>query len=323
MRALAASHRHRAEEEEESVFVSMTDMTVSFLFIVMILLAFFASRFKDQEVVARDEYDVVVGERDSARADLQSAEARIVELEGTIATLRAELLEAAERETDLKARIAELEAELEALRRNPLERYLDEVAATRLRILEDLRDKLRSDFPDLTVAISAENDALRFQGEGLFASGARTLTADKQKIVEDIAMRLDSVLPCYTTGRRQDWHEACNPGHAVIEAVQIEGHTDDVGDDLPNLRLSAERAAATYGAMSDKVPGLLDHQNYRGQPVISVAGYGKNRPIAGNDDAEGRATNRRIDLRFIMYSPGRSEEIEIIRKRLAVSDQPG
>lgn len=35
-----ASRKRSHEEEEESVFVSMTDMTVSFLFIVMVLLAF-------------------------------------------------------------------------------------------------------------------------------------------------------------------------------------------------------------------------------------------------------------------------------------------
>ncbi len=35
-----ASRKRTHEEEEESVFVSMTDMTVSFLFIVMVLLAF-------------------------------------------------------------------------------------------------------------------------------------------------------------------------------------------------------------------------------------------------------------------------------------------
>ena len=36
--------RNRARgEEEESVFVTMTDMTISFLLIIMILLAFFAT----------------------------------------------------------------------------------------------------------------------------------------------------------------------------------------------------------------------------------------------------------------------------------------
>ena len=40
----AQARRAAREEEEESAFVSMTDMTVGFLFIIMILLAFFVSQ---------------------------------------------------------------------------------------------------------------------------------------------------------------------------------------------------------------------------------------------------------------------------------------
>ena len=44
----AQGRRHRShEEDEESAFVSMTDMTVGFLFVVMILLAFVASEFRE------------------------------------------------------------------------------------------------------------------------------------------------------------------------------------------------------------------------------------------------------------------------------------
>ena len=58
--------------------------------------------------------------------------------------------------------------------------------------------------------------------------------------------------------------------------------------------------------------------------VLSVAGYGKMRPIASNDHATGRATNRRIDLRIIMYTPALSREIARIRAELgAVADARG
>ena len=68
--------------------------------------------------------------------------------------------------------------------------------------------------------------------------------------------------------------------------------------------------------MTAREPGLVAHLNFRGQPVLSVAGYGKMRPVTGNDTPAGRATNRRIDLRIIMYTPSRSEEIDNIRKAL-------
>ena len=50
--------RRRDEEDEESVFVPMTDMTVSFLFIVMILLAFFAVQFSDEDNKTKFPYSV-------------------------------------------------------------------------------------------------------------------------------------------------------------------------------------------------------------------------------------------------------------------------
>jgi outer membrane protein OmpA-like peptidoglycan-associated protein len=288
-----AFRRHQREEEEESVFVSMTDMTVSFLFIIMILLAFFASQFNPKESVPKAHYDHVVQERDDLTIQLSAAKAKIAALEADIKRLLAKLQE-----------------------KDPLEEYLTKTSNERRQILQRLRDQLKVDFPDLQVVISEENDALRFQGDGLFQSAQSVLRPERKAIVESIADRLEAILPCYTLGSKSTWSDGCNSGAAIIEAVQIEGHTDSTGDDISNLRLSTERANSTFIAMIGREPGLVAHLNFRGQPVLSVAGYGKMRPIAGNDTPAGRATNRRIDLRIIMYTPSRSNEIDNIRKAL-------
>ena len=288
-----AFRRHQREEEEESAFVSMTDMTVSFLFVVMILLAFFASRFNPKESVPKGLYDHVVRERDDLAAALAASNAKVASLEAEIESLLAKLQE-----------------------KNPLEEYLTKTANERREILQRLRDQLKVDFPDLQVVISEENDALRFQGDGLFQSSQSILRPERRAIVESIADRLEAILPCYTVGSKSTWSNGCNNGGAIIEAVQIEGHTDSTGDDISNLRLSTERANSTFVAMTAREPGLVAHLNFRGQPVLSVAGYGKMRPVTGNDTLAGRATNRRIDLRIIMYTPSRSEEIDNIRKAL-------
>ena len=55
-----SSRRRHEEHEAESVLVSMTDMTVSFLLIVMILLAFFANQIRadqDEPVVPQRLYE--------------------------------------------------------------------------------------------------------------------------------------------------------------------------------------------------------------------------------------------------------------------------
>jgi chemotaxis protein MotB len=385
--ALMRGHvqRRQREEEEESVFVSMTDMTISFLIILMILLAFFASRFTDDDMVPRKQLEEVqalvaslqgsirllsgpgnaasmappAGETESAgdatafEETRQALRARIAALEAevdrpealsdvqSLAAARAAIddlnrtIEDLLREVDrlrpleaeveaLRARVAELEAELAALRRpDPLEEYLSGVASSRRIALETLRDAIRVEFPDLEVVISSESDALRFQGEGLFASGSTSLSATKRQVVERIAELLDQLLPCYSLGARSNYDPACNPGFAIVEAVQIEGHTDDVGSDIYNIGLGSGRAVSTYGAMTSRVPALLDHLNIDREPVLSIAGYGESRPVAANDTTEGRATNRRIDLRFIMYSPARSEEIGLIRARLLGNEDAG
>lgn len=325
-------HRRSAQhEEEESAFVSMTDMTVSFLFIMMILLAFFATQYSSEDNVPRALLDTMRDQRDEARQERDDAISQIkiltlkleekqkeldaerVKLDAALARIKTLEIEI----DDLKRQIEELKKRLEKLdKKDPLETYMSRAAAARLRILEGLRDRLRLDFPNLMIEISAESDALRFQGEGLFQTGRSNLGSEQRKVVQTIAQRLNEILPCYTLGSLSSWGDGCNPSFAIIEAVQIEGHTDSQGRAMNNLTLSTARANATFGAMIEVEEGLIKHQNYRKQPVLSVAGYGQMRPVAENESPEGRATNRRIDLRIIMHTPALSEDIDVIRKSL-------
>lgn len=314
----------QGEEEEESAFVSMTDMTVSFLFIVILLLAYFASKYNDQNMVPRADYDVVVQQRDEANREVMGLQTLVNQYETTIEELHRSV-DAKQKEIDeLQREIAQLRQELEKLRKvDPLETYLALSAIERRRILETLQRQLKIDFPDLQVVISEENDALRFQGDGLFASGSPSLRPDRRTIVETLATRLAQILPCYTLGNRSSWKVDCNPANAVIEALQIEGHTDSTGEFTPNLTLSTERANNTFFTIIGKSPELVEFFNFRQQPVLSVAGYGEMRPVKDNSTKEGRDTNRRVDLRIIMYTPSKSEEIERIRDALSSGLLPG
>jgi hypothetical protein len=55
--------------------------------------------------------------------------------------------------------------------------------------------------------------------------------------------------------------------------------------------------------MVSAAPEILGFKNLRSQPILSVAGYGKGRPIRENNSDEAKDANRRIDLRLIMFSP--------------------
>lgn len=70
--------------------------------------------------------------------------------------------------------------------------------------------------------------------------------------------------------------------------ITIEGHTDSVGGDEVNQRLSEERAEAVRQY-------IIANSNIIRDRIYSI-GYGESRPVASNENQEGRAMNRRIDF---------------------------
>jgi len=70
--------------------------------------------------------------------------------------------------------------------------------------------------------------------------------------------------------------------------VEIAGHTDSQGSDEYNQGLSERRAQAV-------VDYLVSHGVNAGN--VTARGYGESSPIADNDTTEGRASNRRAELR--------------------------
>lgn len=74
-------------------------------------------------------------------------------------------------------------------------------------------------------------------------------------------------------------------------AILIAGHTDNVGDDEYNDKLSAQRADSAKAALSA----------FEVNPMrITTWGMGKKHPIAGNETEEGRAKNRRVEF-VVLY----------------------
>src|SRR4030081_2858763 len=69
--------------------------------------------------------------------------------------------------------------------------------------------------------------------------------------------------------------------------VEVQGHTDNVGGDAYNQTLSEARARA-----------VLDWLNKHGVAAArwSAKGYGKIKPVADNNNDEGRAKNRRVEI---------------------------
>lgn len=72
--------------------------------------------------------------------------------------------------------------------------------------------------------------------------------------------------------------------------LEVQGHTDDVGDDAKNLDLSQRRAQA-----------VVDYLVKKGVTVDRLVskGYGETKPMVPNDNAADRAINRRVEFQIL------------------------
>jgi len=194
---------------------------------------------------------------------------------------------------------------------------------TRTEILEKLQETLKE--KGVPVIIDRENGILRLPDSILFDSGQSQLKPTGKTNVERLAEALNDVLPCYSDGvvRRQ----ACPPSEHKIESVYIEGHTDadhyaGTGGLRDNWDLSVVRATNTYRALMDFAPDLIklcSEKQTRCDPILSVSGYGPQRPVPdsrGTED-EIKQQNRRIDLRLIMMTPDAGQTKKAVADRLS------
>ncbi len=71
--------------------------------------------------------------------------------------------------------------------------------------------------------------------------------------------------------------------------ISIEGHTDSTGRYKSNVKLSQGRAKSVMQELIKR--GIAKDR-------LQYAGYGPDKPIDTNDTPEGRANNRRVELRI-------------------------
>jgi outer membrane protein OmpA-like peptidoglycan-associated protein len=128
------------------------------------------------------------------------------------------------------------------------------------------------------------------------ASLLRSLkTVDAEVTEEGIKIKLpDKIL--FDVGKsdlKPSANEAINALSDIIKqypesSIRIEGHTDNVGDEAANQKLSEDRAAS-----------VLDQLSKTGMPAMvkfQTIGYGEKKPVASNNTESGRALNRRVEV---------------------------
>ncbi|HET6202864.1 MAG TPA: OmpA family protein [Planctomycetota bacterium] len=175
----------------------------------------------------------------------------------------------------LKGRISELELaatgasgfrEASALREE-YEKRLKELEAR----LTGLPGVEKGDIEYLT---GPEGPVLRIKDSVLFDSGSEEVKASAAAILKRIAEEIGSKSP---------------------KGIRVEGHTDNdpvkrtiARYPLGNLQLSVQRAL--------RVADALIKGGAVAAEKVSVAGFGEHRPIADNASADGKRSNRRVEL---------------------------
>ena len=157
---------------------------------------------------------------------------------------------------------AQRQAVLLQARERESQRSADQASASAQRV-----DSLEAQLADLKVQ-KTERGLVLTLGDVLFDTGQATLKSSAYATLDRLATALRD-----KSGRK----------------VLIEGHTDNVGSDESNQGLSERRAQSVQSA-------LMQRDVARSQ--ITAMGKGENFPIASNDSADGRQSNRRVELIF-------------------------
>jgi OmpA-OmpF porin, OOP family len=110
--------------------------------------------------------------------------------------------------------------------------------------------------------------AITIQAEALFDFDKSVLKPEGKKSIDEAIVKMKKV---------------------DVEMVIATGHTDSVGTDAYNQKLSERRATTVKEYMvSQGIPAAK----------ITTLGKGETQPVATNKTAEGRAKNRRVDIEF-------------------------
>jgi outer membrane protein OmpA-like peptidoglycan-associated protein len=211
----------------------------------------------------RKEAERIANEQAAAAAEAKAkAEAKAAE-EAAAAKQKAD--EEAQRQAELAAaKQAQLKAEADAAQAKANASQA-EAERTR-RAAATLRAQLLEQFNRVLATRDTPRGLVVNMGDVLFATGKYDLRQDAQIALAKLSGIILS-------------HPGLN--------LKIEGHTDSVGSDEFNMKLSNERADAVREYLINQ--GLTDSS-------VTATGLGKSGPVASNDTPAGRQQNRRVEI---------------------------
>jgi OOP family OmpA-OmpF porin len=181
-----------------------------------------------------------------------------------------------------------------------------DIIATRLKDLKSENERLLADNQRMQTenkvlqekeSVSSAELAKKLDRDAKFEKVKSIFTPREAKILDDgenMIIRLQGLV--FPAGKAVIQPEYFSLLSKVMDALKIfpnklivlEGHTDSKGTPLGNKLLSENRAIAVREYIIANMGKSRDE--------ITAIGYGSARPVASNEDEEGRAQNNRVDI---------------------------
>ncbi len=180
---------------------------------------------------------------------------------------------------------------------NDAEKHIDRIINMLLdQTYVELHEQLHSAY--VSVERATKGVKITLASGQLFRSGGAELRPEVHPLIQQIGMiiKMSRIIRVNQDPELKPFIDAVKRGDKTLNIeIRCEGHTDDVPLPLElqtkwqsNWELSTARAL--------NIVELLSQYAGIGEEKFSAMGYGEFRPVDSNDNTEGRANNRRVEI---------------------------
>lgn len=273
---------YRGGTEGENFWPSFVDVmtTIALIMFFLMLLVYIQNLITGNKLTTA-RLKLEEAERNLARFQIEISEAQkeLLLIEEEMDETRRELALSKEMIEQQKKTIAMSNEELESMRAQ-----LEGIALLRVEVLEKVKKSIESELGETDdqgqpLVTIGENANIVINESLMFAYNSYDIKAEGKALLKELATAFENILDTPDIVEN-------------IDAIIIEGHTDDVGSSAYNRDLSTKRATAVVNYLMEVNPNL---EKKYGR-YFAATGYSEFRPIAEGTSNEARRQNRRIEI---------------------------
>ncbi len=283
----------KKDEETENFWPAFTDMisTIALILFFLIILAFV------QKIITGKNLQYAIKQLTDTEKRLELSNMEISKAEKKLRLLKDDLkdtkAEIEEGEIALKLSEEQIEEQRQIIAESNkelgnLRSKLQGIAVLRLDVLKKVKSSVEKELGKTNeqgeeLVLISDNGNIVINEGLVFDFGSSKLKPEGKELLKQLAQAFERVLD--DSGIKSN-----------IDAINIQGHTDDVGSPESNRKLSADRSRSVvdYLMVSNK-----DLENKYGR-YFAASAYSEFRPISSGTSDSDRAKNRRIEISIIL-----------------------